>query len=313
MNTLVKLLQKHMFHAKNSFEPDREPACTEIPGGVILQNDVAYGATYPNSFLDLYHRKEGAKATVVYIHGGGYTWGDKNGGDPNGVHENLVDYFQSFTDAGYDVVSVNYALAPEYRYPVPLLQLSEALEFLNEHGKEYEIRTDRLVFCGGSAGSQLEGQFVNLQLNEALSERMKILPVLKREQIRAVLFNSSLLDCARFKEVDSFVYSVLFDKCGAAYFGNKKYAKEERMTETSVMAYMTADWPPVFITDGNKATFTEQAKELAARAEELAVPYTLNLYDRGSAVLAHGYETGNTEQAADNRKKQLAFLGKYIG
>ena len=309
MNLLVKLLQKKMFLAGNSYQPSKEPGQSAFGSGHTLQNDVAYDTEYPNSFLDIYRCKGEAAATVFFIHGGGYTWGDKMGGDPNAsARENLEGYFEYFLDAGYDVVSANYALAPEHQYPVPVIQLTRALRFLRENGNSLGIGTDRLVLCGGSAGAQLAGQLVCLQLNPALSERMGIAPVLRKEQIKAAVLNSSLLDCARFRDVGDPLWGMLFHRCGTAYFGTRKYPSDPRMAETDVIENMTADWPPVYISDGNKATFTEQAKELARRAGELGVPFTLNLYDRETATLPHGYETGDSPQAEDNRARQLAFL-----
>ncbi len=71
-------------HKPNEWESWREPATTILDNGLVLKNDIKYGATYPNSFLDIwYPNGSGEKRpTIVYFHGGGFIFGDKSTGDP---------------------------------------------------------------------------------------------------------------------------------------------------------------------------------------------------------------------------------------
>ncbi len=53
--------------------------------GILYVNDLKYGDTYPNSYLDISHpdgRAQEEKPTIVYFHGGGFFGGDKCMGDP---------------------------------------------------------------------------------------------------------------------------------------------------------------------------------------------------------------------------------------
>ena len=34
---------------------------------------------------------------------------------------------------GYNIVNVDYALVPDYLFPVPLIQMNEAIRFIAEH------------------------------------------------------------------------------------------------------------------------------------------------------------------------------------
>ena len=82
--------------------------------------DVQYDRSLPNGYLDIYYPADMANSkplTVIYIHGGGYIWGDKASGDPN-AGNNAFDASLTYqlVDAGYPVISMNYALAPEYRW-----------------------------------------------------------------------------------------------------------------------------------------------------------------------------------------------------
>lgn len=58
-------------------------------------------------------------------------------------------------DAGIAVVAVDYALAPEHRYPVQTEQAYAALEWLAAEGPSLGIDVDRLGVAGVSAGANL--------------------------------------------------------------------------------------------------------------------------------------------------------------
>lgn len=69
--------------------------------------------------------------------------------------EDATQYLQTICQSGYNVGSINYALALDYNYPVPIYQVDEAVRFLRENETEYGISTSHIVFSGGSAGGQL--------------------------------------------------------------------------------------------------------------------------------------------------------------
>lgn len=304
-HSLIRLFQKTSFPAQNSFEPQAVPGVRELPGGIMLHNDVNFGSKYPNGFLDLYLQPQNNAATLFYIHGGGYVWGDKADGDPNAKGEGQDWFFRAFLDAGYNIVSVNYAFGPEYLYPTPVYQLHEAVRFLQRSGK---INTHKLFFGGGSAGGQLAGQFVNIQTNSDYAAQMGMTACLEPTDIKAVLFNSALLDNERFDRTDSNIMNFLFLRCGRAYFETKKLQGHPQVQQSNVIENITADFPPAFISDGNSGTFTGQAIDLHKKLTELGVKAELNLYPRSEAKLSHGFESFNNSYGRDNMEKMLGFL-----
>jgi len=105
--------------------------------GVELKMDVYYPAL-----------NQGAWAVTMYVHGGGWSSGDKAQG--TGVME-----FPILQHAGFLVVSVNYRLAPEYVFPAMIEDVKCAVRYLRAHAIEYNLDPNRIGVWGGSAGGHL--------------------------------------------------------------------------------------------------------------------------------------------------------------
>lgn len=56
---------------------------------------------------------------------------------------------------GCVVVDVNYRLAPEYRFPIPVEDSWTALEYVFHHGEALGVDTSRISIGGWSAGGHL--------------------------------------------------------------------------------------------------------------------------------------------------------------
>lgn len=297
----IRLIQKYLFHSGNDQDRNNEPTADAVPADVSLTPNIRYDDRWPNSFLDLYaHKTPDKKQLVFYLHGGGYTWGDK--ADPN---ENA--FRKRWLDAGYDMVSVNYALAPDYEYPIPVLQAQEALRYVVDMVKG-DPRWDSLIFVGSSAGSQLCGQLLNIQTNPAYAAEMGLSAVAPREMLFAAVLGSSLLDNERFDRADSKLANLTYRGCGRSYFGVRKLQGDPNVIQSDVIRHATAAFPPTFLTDANFATFNDQGLDFKARLEELGVPVEWNWYSREETFLSHGYDVLDGPYAKDNMKKTLAFL-----
>lgn len=301
-NAVILLLQKNAFHAVNSFEPTGEALKGKSFPGVRIYQNIPYESQWPNSFLDLYlHDEKSDKPLLVYIHGGGYCWGDKAWDQEQWYKDQLVC-------AGYNMVAFNYAFSPEFLYPVPVHQLNEGLKILTDLAKEYGFSADRLVFGGSSAGSQLSGQLANLITNPAFAAEMGITPSVTPGQLVGLLLGSGLFDTNRFDKTGFFLTDWLFLQCAKSYFGRDEVHGDPNVEQANVLSHVTANFPPAYITDANTASFPDQAKALSEKLTELGVQNELNLYTRKEGFLTHGYENTESPCAIDNMEKTLKFL-----
>ncbi|WP_432843145.1 alpha/beta hydrolase [Dactylosporangium sp. CA-092794] len=88
-----------------------------------------------------------ARAGLLFIHGGGWSVGDIESAEP---HCAWLAH-----DAGAVVVSVDYRLAPEHKYPAGLTDVYDALLWVAENADLLGIDPARLAIGGGSAGGNL--------------------------------------------------------------------------------------------------------------------------------------------------------------
>lgn len=311
---LIRIMNKLLFRAKNSFLSVGKPMLLDVEGLYTLRTEVSYESKYPNGFLDLYvgNGELGgnvtSRPTIIFLHGGGFVWGDKSEYMPCDKKPGKDWYFRNFLKAGYNIVCVNYAFAPEYIYPTPVLQLDEAVRFLLKKGEAYGIFMKQIVLAGNSAGANIAGQYTNIQTNSDYAKELGIEPVLKQGQLAAFLSNSGLLDNERFGKTGMKAVDNLFSKCGNTYFNCAELHGNPAAIQSNVISHATRDFPPAFLSDGNSGTFTMQAKDMATRLETLGVPCRLNLYDISVQKLGHDFERKNDHYSQENIRAMLEFL-----
>lgn len=89
---------------------------------------------------------DGPFPLLIWIHGGGYQAGDR---------QDFMDTMQSLAKQGYAGASIDYRLAPKYKWPAQLDDAWAAVAFLRRKAKEYKVDPDRVGVAGGSAGGHL--------------------------------------------------------------------------------------------------------------------------------------------------------------
>lgn len=312
---ILKIVQERV-KTVNSFEPATYFKVTPSEGKV-LKSDIQYGKTYPNSFLDIMTSQEENTAdrpTYIYFHGGGWTSGDKMQGDPNQVSEYSASlyHFEQMVENGYNVVTINYALAPDYRYPTPLIQLSEAVTFLQQHADQYGINMKSVIISGSSAGGNLAADFLNIQVNDEFAKAIGIAGVLEKDHLLAGVLEVPALDLTRVSKTSAsnVMNDYFFGQSLAAYVNQPLIAFDrEKLEEMSPINHLTSDLPPIFITDGNYGSFPDQAKDYYDKLQKLGVKSELYIPDPNVSQEGHGYLADIYSEATQTYiKKKMAFL-----
>lgn len=89
--------------------------------------------------------------TIIYVHGGFWTFGDKKSEIPY-----LMDTINKLRDKGLTVVSIDYRLVNNTtKFPAPIEDVKDAVKFIRKNAKEYNIDENKIGIWGSSAGGHL--------------------------------------------------------------------------------------------------------------------------------------------------------------
>jgi acetyl esterase len=119
-------------------KPDVDMAELLVPGGPSGQ--VPVRIVRPKN-------AQGVLPVVVYLHGGGWAFGDAN------THDRLVRELCVLSGAA--IVFPEYSRAPEARYPVAVEECYAVAVWVAEHGGERDLDGARMAVAGDSAGGNL--------------------------------------------------------------------------------------------------------------------------------------------------------------
>lgn len=86
------------------------------------------------------------KPVILFIHGGGWAFGDKNEVDKKPAF---------FTERGFAFVSMNYRLRWDYKVYDQLIDIVSAVKWIRENGAEYGLDGDKIVLMGHASGAHL--------------------------------------------------------------------------------------------------------------------------------------------------------------
>ena len=111
--------------------------------------DLSYASLSPAQKLDIYWPDEGNGPfpVIVSIHGGAFMGGDKRDGQVLPMLEGLK--------RGYAVVSINYRMSGEAKFPALIQDVKAAIRWMRANAIRFEFDPQKIATWGGSAGGYL--------------------------------------------------------------------------------------------------------------------------------------------------------------
>lgn len=274
-----------------------------VPASLRERLDIPYGKA-EEARLDVYLPQGGAqpgRPTIVWVHGGGFVGGDRKDVGP---------YLKILAGRGYPAVAVGYTRAPTARYPEPVLQVNEALGFLQRESQRLGLDPSRIVLAGDSAGAHIAAQLAAGLTGKDYAELLGLKPTVGPATLRGVAlfcgaFDPTALDLSG--PFGSFIRSVLF-----AYFGVSNPMESDRITEAAVPRYVTETFPPSFITVGNGDPLAPQSVVMAQALQDRGVKVdTLFFPPETEPKLPHEYQFDLDRPEGRQALEQLTgFLGR---
>lgn len=280
-----------------------------------VTNDIKYSNKYPNSYIDIYNNKKGFEETkpiFIYIHGGGWAHGDKSIGnssikDNNGYY-NMI---KRMLDEDFIVISMNYALTPDYNYPTPIYQLDELIKYLKNNKETYKIETNFIILGGSSAGAHMASQYTLIQTNNDYAKIMNMRQILVNKEIKGLYLGCGLYEPAKVTDTNFFPMNYMLYHLVRGYF-NTNDLNNKIVNSANILKYINSNYPKTYITDGNLATFNKQAHELEKVLSLNKVEYTSYILDYSitKKLVFHSYDLTNNTYSNVNIDKFIEFINK---
>ncbi len=262
------------------------PKAVNAEGVAATHANVRYGP-HKRNLLDIWLAKaDKPTPLVIYIHGGGFT-----GGDKSKIYKS--EDMPRFLKAGVSFATINY----RYRTNEPrgvracLSDSKRALQFIRRKASEWNIDKKRIGAYGGSAGS---GTATWLAFHDDMAEADSPDPVLRESTRLAVvgaLATQATYDVLQWPELlgytpDPQVYEAS-RKEALAFYGLDSVEQLEGPKGIAIRAgldmlgLMSKDDPPLYVSNGMKGGTPEtrghrnhhplHAVALKKRAEEVGV------------------------------------------
>lgn len=231
---------------------------------------------------------------LVWFHGGGWVWASVD------THDRLCREYAAA--AGVAVVSVDYALSPEAKFPQAVEECAAVVRWVAEHGGEWGIDGSRFLMGGDSAGG-------NLTLATALLLRDTGGP-----QARGLVCYYPVCD-SRFDTPS-------YQEFGAGGYGLNKermafywsvYATHEGDRSHPLAAPLRADLrglPPTLVHLAELDVLRSEGDALIGKLREAGVPVEAELFPG----LLHGFARAveHVGKARDALAKAAAFIKRRV-
>lgn len=139
---------------------------------------------------------------LVFIHGGGFTVGSID------THDRMMRCLMEA--ANCVVIGVDYHLAPEVKFPIPLYEGAAVVRYFHENAAQYDISPDNMAIGGDSGGANLS-LGVNLYLRDVFGGNDYIAALLLYYGTYGLndgpswRLNGTLLDGMRRQDLDFYI------------------------------------------------------------------------------------------------------------
>jgi len=205
---------------------------------------------------------------MVFYHGGGFVFGEIE------THASLCAEMARVL--GMPVLSVEYRLAPEHRWPAAPDDAEAAARWVASNPAALGRTATGLVLSGDSAGGML-----TIVTAMALRDRPAAVPVIAQAPLYPVTDPAG-----RYPSFEEFAEGYLLTKAAMLWFGDAYQADIAHMRGSPMLAPL-AGMPPAVIVAASLDPLRDQGRAYAARLIEAGVP---TVY-REAVGTVHGFAT----------------------
>jgi acetyl esterase/lipase len=227
-------------------QPNANPQNARVPAGVKAFRDLAYVTDgHARQKLDLYvpEKANGPLPVIVWIHGGGWAAGSKDGCPPLNA---------DYTRHGYAVASIGYRLSSDAIFPAQIEDCKAAIRWLRAHAKDYNLDPDHIAVWGSSAGGHLvallgtSDHVKDFDVGENLDQSSRV------QAVCDYYGPTDLLQMDEHALPTAFLKHDAANSPEAMLIGGPIQEHKEAANKANPISYVTKDAPPFLIVHGDK-------------------------------------------------------------
>ena len=229
---------------------------------------------------------------ILHFHGGGYVGGDAAGQEA--VHRPLA------ADLGCAILSVNYRLAPETRFPGAIEDCYAALAWLAAHAGELGVDATRIGVMGESAGGGLAAALALLARDRGEY------PLAFQHLIYPMIDDRTCVTDDAHPYVGEFVWTPHNNRFGwSCLLGAEPGGPDVSPYAAAARAEDLRGLPPTFIATGALDLFLEEDLDYARRLTRAGAPTELHVYPGAFHGFQWAVSSGVARAAARDARDAL--------
>ena len=217
------------------------PVLLEIADRYWMQPDVAYNkAGGVATKLDVWYPRDNDKPTptVVFIHGGGWIFGQKEG---------AVYQFLPYLEKGWRVVNVEYRMVSDAYAPGAVEDTRCALRWIYRNAAQYKFDTSKIILTGQSAGGHLSLITAMLPFNSKFDNRCFADAAFGEPEMKP----AAVVNWYGITDVNDLLSGKNQKNYAVMWFGSLR-DRDELARELSPLTYVNKNNSPVITLHGDK-------------------------------------------------------------
>lgn len=218
-------------------------SCFAQLAGVKAHRDLVYvEGGHERHKLDLYlpEKADGPLPLLIWVHGGGWQNGSKDGCPP---------LRGGYIERGYAVASINYRLSGHAVFPAQIEDCKAAIRWLRAHAQDYNLDAKRFGVWGSSAGGHLvaligtSGDVKEFDVGANLDQSSRV---------QAVCDYYGPTDFTVFVTTPKHESHATDSSPEAKLIGGAVMQNKDKAVRVNPITYVSKDDPPFLIVHGDK-------------------------------------------------------------
>ncbi len=187
-------------------------------------------------------------------------------------------------------------------------QVNTALAFLLTHAAKYRVNTSKIVIAGDSGGAQIAAQLGIVLSDPAYAKRLEISPTVSRSAISGMILYCGIYNLSKAEKEKG---GIMLRMMMRAYSGHKNFKRNSFFGLGSVIHHIPVNYPPTFLSVGNKDILKPHTYELAQVLSNKGVRVDSLYFESADVSLNHEYQFNlDDESGKVALERTVAFLNK---